>query len=112
MLFLMLTFKLWRDGSYEKLEMFKKGPEVRFIMRRHSLWTALNIPTYFFAVVARRPSLAKWKFCVHADKRAMLQEMTSHVQDNKNRFDFHIFQIFRKIYNFFASQIIGLQKIR
>ena len=29
----MLTFKLWRDGSFEKLEMFKKGPEVRFIMK-------------------------------------------------------------------------------
>ena len=40
--------------------------------------------------------MAKWKFCVHADKRAMLQEMTSHVQDNKNRFDFNLFQIFKK----------------
>ena len=71
---------------------------------------------YFFAVVARRPSLDKWKFCVHADKRAMLQEMTSHVQDNKNRFDFNLFEISKKdilgTYHFFASQIIGLQKIR
>ena len=68
---------------------------------------------YFFAVVARRPSLAKWKFCVHADKRAMLQEMTSHVQDNKNRLDFNLFQIFKNIHiSIFASQIIGLQKIR
>ena len=30
MLFQMLTFKLWRDGSFEKLEMLKKGLEVRF----------------------------------------------------------------------------------
>lgn len=33
----------------------------------------------------RRASLGKWKFCVHADKRAMLQEMTYNVQKDKNR---------------------------
>lgn len=31
-------------------------------------------------IVQRKPSLSKWKFCVHADKRAMLQEMTAHIQ--------------------------------
>lgn len=29
--------------------------------------------------------MGKWKFCVHADKRAMLQEMTFNVHNDKNR---------------------------
>ena len=34
----------------------------------------------------------------------MLQEMTSHVQDNKNRFDFNLFQIlFKHIYIYLLS---------
>ena len=33
---------------------------------------------------SRAPSLSKWKFCVHADKRAMLQEMTSHIRTCEN----------------------------
>jgi cAMP and cAMP-inhibited cGMP 3',5'-cyclic phosphodiesterase 10 len=28
----------------------------------------------------RKASLSKWKFCVHADKRQMLQELTSSIQ--------------------------------
>ena len=39
----------------------------------------------------RKPSLSKWKFCVHADKRAMLREMTSHIRDS--RYVFIIFLI-------------------
>ncbi|KAK4288714.1 hypothetical protein Pmani_038268 [Petrolisthes manimaculis] len=35
--------------------------------------------------IIRKTSLSRWKFCVHADKRKMLQELTSslHVRPNK-----------------------------
>ena len=36
-----------------------------------------------FLAKGRKPSLSKWKFCVHADKRAMLREMTSHIRDSR-----------------------------
>ena len=33
---------------------------------------------YFIGTLLEsRPSLSKWKFCVHADKRNLLQQMTS-----------------------------------
>lgn len=35
--------------------------------------------------VARKTSLSRWKFCVHADKRKMLQELTHGLQQKPNK---------------------------
>ena len=32
---------------------------------------------YYIAAVQRNATLSKWRFCVHADKRVLLRELTS-----------------------------------
>ena len=44
--------------------------------------------------LSKKSSLSKWKFCVHADKRAMLQEMTGHVSaQHQQRFESILYEL-------------------
>ena len=50
-------------------------------------WVIRKAKTTQTDLVTKKSSLSKWKFCVHADKRAMLQEMTGHVSAHERRFE-------------------------
>ena len=80
----MWIWKRWKDGPYEKLgNLTTKEMEVSNSSTSTDLYSFFLLENTIFLAKGRKPSLSKWKFCVHADKRAMLREMTSHIRDSR-----------------------------